>query len=529
MFFGFTESDRISIQGPLIIPENTSLTNPENSMGGAGTLVFLNQNPSEIVNRGLVEPSGQLRVSNGSFRQTSTRAGTALSLAVAGIGTPLFRVSGPMNFEAGFISITDEFRGMSTITASAEPVLLMQSTQSLIIINGSSEGFPQGNVIFKDLTRGKFEVYPIHTANEFSVGFMPAESNNESEVVIETQAEVVEFQKLIMGRCDCLHTDIVGQGMATASADASVGFADGDVVGAPALRPQQIDVGRFWAKPLGLPATVYLVPVGSWGKVDGTQTTQSAKFYTAGGALGADYAFANVGLGAFVGYEWAKGTEACQFGSNHTHTVFAHGYGAWLPLPDRHFFIDFNLGGSRNWYTFYRTIDCLRTATGKPRGWEYDGYLGIGYNIDMRREWRLTPITGIQYTNVRIDGFTETGAEALNHVVDRFKTHSWLSWLGGTFGGKLERNKVIWMPEVSGFWLHEFAGLCHSLTVFSPCFNSCKNEAVLVGDRNYGIAGVKLRLLFGPKYRWIVSGAYDYFWSRHVHTNYLYGSFGMNF
>jgi outer membrane autotransporter protein len=291
---------------------------------------------------------------------------------------------------------------------------------------------------------------------------------------------------------------------------------------------EQITAGRFWKKPFETPASVYIAPLGSWGRVDKINVQEGYKFDSIGGLIGGDYAFDRAGVGALLGYEGLHGTVQNTFGTFRLKSAFGELYGTFLPLKNRNLFIDLILGGSRNWYTFNRQSSCF-VARGTPKGWEYDAYAGIGYDFNIKKEWRFTPIFGFQYINTSIDEFSEEGAFDENLDVGSQRMHSSRTWLGASFGGKLNRNKVIWMPEVRGFWQHEFAPLSHCLTVTSPCYCFCENLRIFTGERNYGDLGGELRVLFGQRYNWSIAGAYDYFWSRSSHTNYLYGELGYNF
>jgi hypothetical protein len=297
---------------------------------------------------------------------------------------------------------------------------------------------------------------------------------------------------------------------------------------ATAETQEQITAGKFWKKPFDTPASVYVAPLGSWGRVSKINVQEGYKFDSVGGLIGADYAFDRVGAGLLLGYEGLHGSVEDSFGTFRLKSAFGELYGTFLPLKNRNLFIDLILGGSRNWYTFNRQSSCF-VATGTPKGWEYDAYAGLGYDFNIKKEWRFTPIFGFQYINTSINAFTEDGAFDENLEVGSQRMHSSRTWLGASFGGKLNRNKIIWMPEVRGYWQHEFAPLSHCLTVNSPCFCFCENLRIFTGERNYGDLGAELRVLFGQHYNWSLAGAYDYFWSRSSHTNYLYGELGYNF
>jgi autotransporter-associated beta strand protein len=273
------------------------------------------------------------------------------------------------------------------------------------------------------------------------------------------------------------------------------------------------------------PATLYIAPLGSWGSQDNHCSQRGFDFHSYGGLIGGDYAFERVGVGAFIGYDHYKGDINCDFGDFRIGSLFGQLYGTFIPAPDRNFFIDLTLGGMRNWFTLNRQAFC-GTAQGTPNGWTYDGYVGVGYNLSTKKEWRLTPIVGIQYIHSRVNAFNESGAGAEDLNVDDFKQHFLRSWVGATFGGKIQRNTIIWIPQVHAYWQHEFARTSRCLAVSNPCLNTCKNLGVFTGGRNWGIAGGDLGVQFGE---WQVTGAYDYFWGSGASVNNVYAQVAYHF
>lgn len=291
---------------------------------------------------------------------------------------------------------------------------------------------------------------------------------------------------------------------------------------------EQIESGKFWEKPSNHPATIYIAPIGNWGSVDRQGTQRGFDFNSVGGLLGGDYAFERVGVGAFIGYEHSKGTIDCNYGNFRMNSLIGQAYGTFVLTNDRNLFADLSLGGARNWLTFNRQTS-FAIAKGTPNGWTYDGYLGFGYNLTVKKEWRLTPILGIQYIKSHIDSFSETGSGVEDLCVNDFNKHFLRSWVGATFGGKLERSKVIWMPQIHSYWQHEFADLSRCLGVANPCIQTHKSLKIFTAQRNYGIIGADLSVIFGSNYNWTVTGAYDYLWSRKANVNNLYGKLGYNF
>ncbi|HHQ13461.1 MAG TPA: autotransporter domain-containing protein [Chromatiales bacterium] len=97
-----------------------------------------------------------------------------------------------------------------------------------------------------------------------------------------------------------------------------------------------------------------------------------------------------------------------------------------------------------------------RTALGK-----YDGQQGAVYlERGWQRSWAgavVQPLVALQYIHIHQNGFTETGAGALNLTVGAIETDSLRSFLGGRL--MWERStRLGWLvqPTVSARWMHEF-------------------------------------------------------------------------
>lgn len=291
------------------------------------------------------------------------------------------------------------------------------------------------------------------------------------------------------------------------------------------IQQQQIQASRF-RKKMEQPASIYVTPLGSWGGVDEHKCMDGFDFSSFGGLIGSDYAFSRAGVGAHVGYENLHGNIK-HTGTFRVKSAFGEVYGTFLPLPDRNFFLDLFGGGSRNWYTFTR-CDVLGEAKGKPKGWEYDVYGGVGYDIKLGSS-RITPLASVQYIHVEVDGFKEKACHCDIFKVCEQKFHSLRSWLGLSAGTKITRKSVILLPEIRGFWQHEFANQNHHVGVTSLLINSTSQVQLFGGSKNYGVIGAELRALCGEYKNWTIAGGYDYQWNNISHANYMYGEIGYNF
>ena len=127
-----------------------------------------------------------------------------------------------------------------------------------------------------------------------------------------------------------------------------------------------------------------------------------------------------------------------------------------------------NGGFTFNWneYDGTRNIDfgtIRRTALADYDGAQYTGFGEIGYvwenkDIEPNVPWFVTPMVGLTYSHLDIDGYTETGAAALNLIVGGQD----YDFLQSSLGVKIERpwtnSSGKWVPEAHFKWLYDFIG-----------------------------------------------------------------------
>ncbi len=267
------------------------------------------------------------------------------------------------------------------------------------------------------------------------------------------------------------------------------------------------------------PASIYVAAFGTIGD------TKGYDFNTAGGLIGFDYALSWGAFGVQVSYEHYDADIDHHWGDFEINEVFGEFYGTLAPFCNQNFFIDMAAGGGSDWYEIKRHTD-EGTAKAKPHGWEWDAYLGLGYDSYFC-DWRFTPLAAVKYINLEIDDYREHGAGDLDVTVSHQRRHSLRSWLGLSIGGTFESCWATWMPEVRGYWQHEFAEQHHHLHVASSTFNTTSEVEVFGEGRNFGVVGAELKSVFCGD---VTAGvSYDFYWNENTTTNFLYGEVGFNF
>lgn len=302
-------------------------------------------------------------------------------------------------------------------------------------------------------------------------------------------------------------------------------FDEDDFIAEESAPERYMPSPRFREKTSLQPFSVYFAPLGDIGEVDSHSKQPGYNFNSVGSLLGADFAFSQLGFGAQIGYEQLDAHAFTNWGKFEFQTVFASLYGTFLPLENRRFFIDVTIGGGGNWYDIDRNID-HKVAKAHPEGWQWDGFVGIGYNWRIKK-LRITPLASVQYIDLHIDEYTEHGAGNQDSRVNRQNVHTTRSWLGVNLWTKCIGESATLLPSIRGLWQHAFSGQTQNINVASAAFNTTSQVQVFGGNRDYGVIGGEMRLLFA-KYG-SLAFSYDVYWNNEITTNFLYGELGVNF
>jgi len=134
------------------------------------------------------------------------------------------------------------------------------------------------------------------------------------------------------------------------------------------------------------------------------------------------------------------------------------------------------------------------TATGKTDGNLMSGVLGMGYRITTGR-WILGPLASLQYTQVHVNGFQETGSLA-PEAIEKQDDHSAASRLGGRVAADFDlgRNWIM-TPAIKGAWLKEFDNRGGSITA------SIADQTFTVMGSHIGRSGCEAEIGVGLQWK----------------------------
>lgn len=171
--------------------------------------------------------------------------------------------------------------------------------------------------------------------------------------------------------------------------------------------------------------------------------------------VGADRAVTEfLALGLFTSYQDGRG-DYDNGGSTDLESVRV---GAYAALDFEGFYASGAAGvGTTDYHTKrpiqWATLD--RTAWSDTDGSEYFAMLGTGYDFHAGN-FTFGPAVSAQYTHLKMDGFTERGADSLNLRVRDFNGESLRSYLGGRIAYTHRVNPDFTViPELRAFWQHE--------------------------------------------------------------------------
>ena len=203
----------------------------------------------------------------------------------------------------------------------------------------------------------------------------------------------------------------------------------------------------------------FLTGTGEFTRVGSTTNAAGYRLETGGVTAGIDYRVnTNFAIGMSLGY---AGTTASLVNGG---KIDADGgrlgiYGTYFT---ENFYVDAAVTGGLNSYKTRRTTPNNTAAIGSPDGSEVNILIAAG------RDWKfggltVGPTASYQYTNVRMDGFTETGTFAPLRVAGQTAESSRTS-LGVRAYYDAHVRGIVIRPEARLAWQHEFGDNGFSIT-----------------------------------------------------------------
>jgi uncharacterized protein YhjY with autotransporter beta-barrel domain len=169
--------------------------------------------------------------------------------------------------------------------------------------------------------------------------------------------------------------------------------------------------------------------------------------------IGTDYRITpNFLIGLTAGYGH---TDVTLDDNGSSATVDSYSPGLYASYADKGWYANLSGDYIHNAYTQNRVIGFLgQTANSSPEGNEGVANLDGGYDF---HHGALTfgPLAGLQYTNLTVDGYNETGSIADLSVADQ-NADSLRSRLGGRISFVFSHCGINFTPHLDASWQHEF-------------------------------------------------------------------------
>jgi len=240
---------------------------------------------------------------------------------------------------------------------------------------------------------------------------------------------------------------------------------------------------------------VFLTGSGEFTRVGSTTNAAGFRLETAGVTGGIDYRVSDTfAIGLDFGY---VGTTATLVNGGSIDTDGGR-LGIYATYFKNNFHVDAAVNGGLNSYKTKRITPNNTVATGSPNGAEVNILLSTGYDWKIGK-LTIGPTASYQYTNVRLDGFTEAGA-FLPLIVAGQTTESSRSSLGFHATYDTHVGKYPVRPEARLSWQHEFGATASSIT--SRFANIGGNPFTVTGPkigRDSLLVGAGLSVQWSPR------------------------------
>lgn len=230
-----------------------------------------------------------------------------------------------------------------------------------------------------------------------------------------------------------------------------------------------------------------------------------------GTAIGGDIPAFNdrVRLGLSGGYAQSDINSKDNSGNTDIDSYQGTLYGGYID-GEKPYYINGAFSFAYNKYNSLRHIavgTITRTADADYDGQQYSVLFDGGYTFKAG-DFRMTPIASLQYIRLHLEGYTESGADALNLSVKSQNYDMLQSGLGMKFERPFELKESMLIPEVHAKWLYDFIGDKQETTsTFSGGGGSFATQGFNPA-RNSLDVGAKLTL--ATKWNWSLETNYDF-------------------
>jgi outer membrane autotransporter protein len=240
---------------------------------------------------------------------------------------------------------------------------------------------------------------------------------------------------------------------------------------------------------------VYLDPGMILGSQSSSPDQSGFNFTIAGFNAGVDYRVRdNLLVGLATGYSHTGASFQGSGGSVVSNTWPLTAYIAYLPQS---FYAYGSLGYALNLFNLERQLSfggLYRKAQSSPAGNQFNAYGETGYDLKVSR-LVVTPVISLAYSSLWVDGFTESGAGALNLRVSSQNATSLQTGVGAKVAAPLKAGSVTVVPQAYATYQHEYSNSSRSLDARLSQVGNTFSFQTDNPHRNFAVAGANVSIL----------------------------------
>ncbi|MHB1246333.1 MAG: autotransporter family protein [Sulfuriferula sp.] len=156
-----------------------------------------------------------------------------------------------------------------------------------------------------------------------------------------------------------------------------------------------------------------------------------------------------------------------------------------------------------------------RRASANYNGQQYTALVSAGKHFYFDQQVTVTPLASLQASRIHVDGYTESGAGAVNLRVDSQNYNFIQSGLGVKIERVIQSGNSTYSPEAHIKWLHDFNSTTMTQNAAFTGGGGTFNVQGIQQDRElYNVgAGVTFLSCNCDRNSWTVKGLYDYKWN----------------
>ncbi len=212
-------------------------------------------------------------------------------------------------------------------------------------------------------------------------------------------------------------------------------------------KQQMLNTLSFWARGFG----------------ETGESTNGGDAVTAGIGAGADVALGqSLTVGASAGYSIARSGQGTAF-EGKTNSLHAGGYLAFGATAPQSTGFGLTASGAyskhdNNANRIITTVSLTSIANANYGGTTIAGEVMVrnGFTIGDKVPLTIAPVAGVKFAIDNNEGYTETGAGALNLTVGGSNRKSLVGVIGLQLASRIETESVVFTPHVTGLYQHEF-------------------------------------------------------------------------